>query len=93
MDWEKPTLTFSYLHLNLLEEPLGEKILVNGVEQSRKGPINFGQVKLEIPTGSSGVRIPISMTFSNRTELIKESDVRGHIGITFDFDKIFSRQQ
>jgi hypothetical protein len=93
MDWEKPTLTFSYLYLNLLEEPLGEKILVNGVEQSRKGPINFGQVKLEIPTGLSGVRIPISMTFSNRTELIKESQVRGHIGITFDFDKIFSRPQ
>jgi hypothetical protein len=93
MDWEKPTLTFSYLYLNLLEEPLGEKILVNGVEQSRKGPINFGQVKLEIPIGSSGLRIPISMTFSNRTELIKERQVRGHIGVTFDFDKIFSRPQ
>jgi len=93
MDWEKPTLTLSYLYLNLLEEPLGEKILVNGVEQSRKGPINFGQVKLEIPIGSSGVRIPISMTFSNRIELIKERQVRGHIGVTFDFDKIFSRQQ
>jgi hypothetical protein len=93
MEWEKPTLTFSYLYLNLLEEPLGEKILVNGVEQSRKGPINFGQVKLEFPTGSSGVRIPLSMTFSNRTELIKENQVRGQIGITFDFDKIFSRPQ
>jgi hypothetical protein len=92
-DWEKPILTFSYLYLNLLEEPLGAKILVNGVEQSRKGRINFGQAKLEFPIGSSGMRIPLSMTFSNRTELIKESHVRGQIGITFDLDKLFSKPQ
>ena len=91
LGWEKPALTFSYLYLKLFEEPLGEMILVNGVAQSRKGNINFGQAKLEFPTGSSGVRIPISMTFSNRTELIKEKDVRGHIGITFDLDKLFSK--
>jgi hypothetical protein len=89
----KSTLTFSYLYLNLLEEPLGAKILVNDVEESRKGTINFGQAKLDFPIGSTGMHIPISMTFSNRTELIKEKDVRGHIGITFDLDKIFSKNQ
>jgi hypothetical protein len=89
----KSTLTFSYLYLNLLEEPLGAKILVNDVEVSRKGIINFGQTKLDFPIGSTGMHIPIAMTFSNRTELIKESDVRGNIGITFDLDKIFAKKQ
>lgn len=89
----KSTLMFSYLYLNLLEEPLGAKILVNGVEESRKGVINFGQAKLDFPIGTSGMHIPISMTFSNRTELIKEKDVRGNIGITFDLDKIFAKKQ
>jgi hypothetical protein len=89
----KSTLTFSYLYLNLLEEPLGAKIMVNGVEESRKGTINFGQAKVDFPIGSTGMHIPISMTFSNRTELIKEKDVHGNIGITFDLDKLFSKNQ
>jgi hypothetical protein len=89
----KPTLTLSYLYLNLLEEPLGAKVLVNGVEQSRKGIISFGQAKLDFPIGSSGMRVPISITYSNRTELIKENNVRGQIGIPFDLDKIFSKKQ
>ena len=89
----KSTLTFSYLYLNLLEEPLGAKIFVNGVEESRKGVINFGQAKMDFPIGTTGMHIPISLTFSNRTELIKESDVRGNIGITFDIDKLFSKER
>lgn len=89
----KPTLTFSYLFLNLLEEPLGAKILVNGVEQTRTGVINFGQAKVDLPLGKTGMHIPISLTFSNRTELIKEKEVRGNIGITLDLDKIFANKQ
>lgn len=87
----KSTLTFSYLFLNLLEEPLGAKILVNGVEQTRTGVINFGQAKVDFPIGKSGMHIPISLTFSNRTELIKEKDARGNIGITFDLDKLLAK--
>jgi len=89
----KTDLSFSYLYLNLLEEPLGAKIMVNGVEVSRTGTINFGQAKVDFPIGSTGMHIPISLTFSNRTELIKERDVRGNIGITFDLDKLFSKNQ
>jgi len=89
----RSTLTFSYLYMNLLEEPLGRTILVNGVEESRKGVINFGQAKMDFPIGSSGMHIPISLTFSNRTELIKEKDVRGNIGVTFDIDKLFSKER
>ncbi|HNH83997.1 MAG TPA: hypothetical protein PL157_16620, partial [Acidobacteriota bacterium] len=51
----------------------------------------IGQVKLTIPVKGSGVKIPISVTFANRTELIKEKEVRGNIGITFDLDSIFAK--
>jgi len=56
-----------------------------------KGNIGIGQFKFTIPVKGSGVKIPLSVTFSNRTELINESKVRGNIGITFDLDTIFSK--
>ncbi len=89
----KSTLTFSGLFLSLLEEPLGQKILVNGVAESRRGNIGLFQATLSVPIKGAGVKIPISITASNRTELIKESDVRGTIGITLDFDSLFSKSQ
>ena len=39
----------------------------------------------------SGVKVPLSFTWANRTELVKEKEVRGNIGITFDMDAIVSR--
>jgi hypothetical protein len=56
-----------------------------------RGNIGVGQVKLTIPVKGSGVKIPISITFANRTELIMERHVRGNIGFTLDLDSIFSR--
>lgn len=56
-----------------------------------KGDIGIGQFKFTIPVKGSGVKIPLSVTFSNRSELIKESRVKGNIGITFDLDTIFSK--
>jgi hypothetical protein len=56
-----------------------------------KGDIAIGQLKLTLPLKGSGVKIPLSITFANRTELIKEKEVRGNIGITFDLDSIFAR--
>jgi hypothetical protein len=35
-------------------------------------------------------KIPFGVTWSNRTELIKANEVRGHIGFTFDWDSLFS---
>jgi hypothetical protein len=56
-----------------------------------RGNIGLGQAKLTIPVKGSSVKIPLSLTVSNRTELIKENDVRGNIGITFDLDSIIGR--
>lgn len=55
------------------------------------GNIGVGQLKLTIPIKNSGFKIPLSVTFANRTELIKEREVRGNFGFTFDLDTLFAR--
>lgn len=87
----KSTLTFSGLFLSLLEEPLGLKVLVNGVAESRTGNIGLFQAKFSVPIKGTGLKFPISLTTSNRTELIKEKDIRGSIGVTLDLDSIFAK--
>lgn len=56
-----------------------------------KGDIGVGQLKLIVPIRGTGFKIPISVTFANRTELIKEREVRGNFGFTFDLDTLFTR--
>jgi hypothetical protein len=51
-----------------------------------KGNIGIVQAKLTVPIKGSGIKVPLSITASNRTELIKEMDVRASFGITFDLD-------
>jgi hypothetical protein len=87
----KSTLTFSGLFLSLLEEPLGQQVLINGISESRRGNIGLFQATFSVPVKGAGVKIPISLTASNRTELIKEKDVRGTIGITLDLDSLFAK--
>ncbi|MGH9719627.1 MAG: hypothetical protein ACRD8O_05405, partial [Bryobacteraceae bacterium] len=55
-----------------------------------KGHIGIVQGKLSIPVNSI-VKVPISVTWSNRTELIKEKDLRGQVGLTLDMDSVFKR--
>lgn len=84
-------LSLSALFLSLLEEPLGQQVLVNTVPVSTRGNINLLQAKWSIPMGDGGFKIPISITRSNRTELIKENEIRGTIGLSYDFDALFSK--
>jgi hypothetical protein len=62
----------------------------SGMMMETKGNIGIGQIKLTIPIKGSGVKVPISLTFANRTELIKEKEVRGNFGFTLDLDSIFA---
>jgi hypothetical protein len=62
----------------------------SGMTMDTKGNIGIGQIKLTIPIKGSGVKVPISFTFANRTELIKEKEVRGNFGFTLDLDSIFA---
>jgi len=86
-----PVLSFSGQFLSLINEPLGQPVMVNGVTETRTGNIGIFQAKLSIPVKNSGVKIPISFTYATRTELVKEADKRGNIGITLDLDSIFSK--
>lgn len=54
------------------------------------GWIHALQAKLTVPVKGTGVKIPLSLSVANRTELLTERDVRGHIGITFDMDVLSS---
>jgi hypothetical protein len=36
----------------------------------------------------NGVRLPVGVTWSNRTELIKAKEVRGHVGFDFDWSSL-----
>jgi hypothetical protein len=56
-----------------------------------KGDIAVGQIGLNIPIKSLGIKFPVSVTFANRTELIKEKEVRGNIGFTMNWDTLFSK--
>lgn len=55
-----------------------------------KGHIGVVQGKLTIPINGA-VKVPVSVTWSNRTELIKESDLRGQVGLTLDLDSLFKK--
>lgn len=54
------------------------------------GWIHAVQGKVTVSVKGSGVKIPLSISYSNRTELLEEKDVRGHIGVTFDMDVLSS---
>lgn len=45
------------------------------------------QGKVNVPI-YEGVEVPLSLTYSTRTELIKEDEVRGNFGFTFDYEKL-----
>ena len=89
-----PTLTFSGLFLSLRRQPLGTPVQVNGVNVNLKGNIGFAQAKVSFPVKKgSGVNIPLSITYASRTELNKEHDIRGSIGMTLDLDSVFANMK
>jgi hypothetical protein len=50
------------------------------------GWIHVVQARLTIPVKNSGMKIPLSLSVANRSDLIKEKTVRAHFGVTFDMD-------
>lgn len=54
------------------------------------GWIHAVQARITIPVKGSGVKMPLSVSFANRTELLSEKTVRAHFGFTFDLDVLAS---
>lgn len=65
--------------------------VVGTIMPGTQGDIAIGQFGLNIPIKSLGVKFPVSFTFANRTELIKEKEIRGNFGFTFNWDTILSK--
>jgi hypothetical protein len=64
-----------------------QRILENRFIPGRKADIAVGQFKLTIPV-FAGMSFPVSVTFANASELIKEKHVGANFGFTFDTDKL-----
>jgi hypothetical protein len=92
----KTTLSFGGLVGNLHQQPLGFAYtvpLANDPTKTQtidlKGTFAAFNARLEFPTLNKSVTIPVSFTYANRTDLNKEADVRGSVGITLRFDSLF----
>jgi hypothetical protein len=58
---------------------------------TQKGNIHVGQLKIVLSgNSSSGWKFPIAITGSNRSELITKSTIGAQVGISYDFDSLFS---
>ena len=52
-----------------------------------KGHIGVAQAKVSFSL-SDVVKVPFSITWASRRELIKEKDVRGQVGLSLDLDQV-----
>ena len=85
-----PTVTvagrYSYLpHVTAAQAETAAGTAAAAAGTAPEGHIGVFQAKLTVPV-KNGLKVPISVTASNRSELIKEKDVRGSIGLTLDLD-------
>jgi hypothetical protein len=55
------------------------------------GAIHVGQGKVTLNIKGTSINIPLALTFSNRTDLVKASKVGGNFGITYDFSSLFAK--
>jgi hypothetical protein len=58
---------------------------------AEKGDIVLGQIKLSLTPKESSVKVPLAVTYSNRTELIDKPTWKAQLGVTYDFDSLFAR--
>ena len=68
------------------KDPVLFSLEANATGMTGQSPMYVAQAKLTIPL-MPGVEIPISVSVANRSELIKEMEVKGKFGFTFDLNK------
>lgn len=73
----------------VLHDPLKLAVSVEGKWQTKTSSTYVVQGKLTIPV-MDGIALPLSASWANRSDLIKESYVKGNFGLTFDVAKLLS---
>lgn len=68
------------------KDPLLFSLEADATGMTGTAPIYKAQAKLTIPL-LPGMEIPISVSVANRTEFVKEKEVKGKFGFTFDISK------
>ena len=61
-----------------------------GTVFTKTGSIGLIQAKLALAPPGSSIRIPVAVTWANRTELIDEPAWRAQVGVAYDFDSLFA---
>jgi hypothetical protein len=85
LSFGRPIFSFAGMYQRIPSNILGPDGLVAA---NSAGDVALGQLKLVIPINGTGIKIPLSVTFANRTEFVKEATVRGNFGFTFDLDRL-----
>jgi hypothetical protein len=57
-----------------------------------KGNIGIAQAKLTLRFKDTGIKMPLAVTWSNRSELILGHEWRANIGLSFDMDSLFLKK-
>ena len=81
------SVNFKLVHM--LDDPID--LATGSRHPSLRSNIALSQIRLIIPTNGSGLKIPLSVTVANRSELIKEKVVRANVGVTYDLDSLLAR--
>ena len=55
-----------------------------------KGAIHIAQLGVIFTVSGTGIKMPLTLSYSSRTELIKASTMRGHFGLSYDLDSLFA---
>jgi hypothetical protein len=55
---------------------------------AEKSDIWLGQAKLSLTPPGSSIKVPLSVTYSNRTELIDKPTWRGQVGLAYNLDSL-----
>jgi|EndMetStandDraft_9_1072997.scaffolds.fasta_scaffold35909_2 hypothetical protein len=83
-----PVFAFEYLSRKLFDKAV---VTFAGHDFSvEPGWIHALQARITIPVKGSGMKVPLSVSYANRTELLSEKTVRAHFGFTFDLDVLAS---
>jgi hypothetical protein len=81
-----PVLAFGFLYERLVDSAT---VTFGGRNVTApKGNLYIGQLRITLPMSNSGVKLPLSVSWANRTEVLDEAQVRANLGFTFNFDAV-----